>query len=482
MAFDAGQLERLGEYRWVIPRRARAGMLTDALIYSDDRLLRDVLRDQCLEQAANVAMLPGIAGRSLAMPDIHQGYGFPIGGVAATIPEEGGVVSPGGVGFDINCGVRLLASTLALDEVRPKIRELVNQLFRDIPSGAGRGGNVRVSYQDLDRVLEEGAAWMVAHGYGRPEDLETCEEGGTIDGADPAAVSDRAKKRGLPQIATLGSGNHFLEVQYVEQIFDDAAAQTLGLARSQIVVLVHSGSRGFGHQVCTDSLRDMDESMHRYGIDLPDRQLACVPVHSKEGQDYLAAMRASANFAWANRQGITHFTRGAFQRIFGNGHDLRVVYDVCHNIAKLERHPVNGRERPVMVHRKGATRAFAPGRPEIPEAYRTIGQPVLIPGSMGTASYVLVGAAGAMTETFGTTCHGAGRVMSRTAAKKSEWAANARGRLEEQGIIVRADTKDGITEEIPEAYKDVDAVVNVVHNAGLSKKVARLRPIGVIKG
>lgn len=482
MAFDAGQLERLGEYRWVIPRRARAGMLTDALIYSDDRLLRDVLRDQCLEQAANVAMLPGIAGRSLAMPDIHQGYGFPIGGVAATIPEEGGVVSPGGVGFDINCGVRLLASTLALDEVRPKIRELVNQLFRDIPSGAGRGGNVRVSYQDLDRVLEEGAAWMVAHGYGRPEDLETCEEGGTIDGADPAAVSDRAKKRGLPQIATLGSGNHFLEVQYVEQIFDDAAAQTLGLARSQIVVLVHSGSRGFGHQVCTDSLRDMDESMHRYGISLPDRQLACVPVHSKEGQDYLAAMRASANFAWANRQGITHFTRGAFQRIFGDGHDLRVVYDVCHNIAKLERHPVNGRERPVMVHRKGATRAFAPGRPEIPEAYRTIGQPVLIPGSMGTASYVLVGAAGAMTETFGTTCHGAGRVMSRTAAKKSEWAANARGRLEEQGIIVRADTKDGITEEIPEAYKDVDAVVNVVHNAGLSKKVARLRPIGVIKG
>ena len=482
MAFDASQLERAGEYRWLISRRARAGMLTDALIYSDDRLLRDVLRDQCLEQAANVAMLPGIAGRSLAMPDIHQGYGFPIGGVAATIPEEGGVVSPGGVGFDINCGVRLLASTLSLDEVRPKIRELVNQLFRDIPSGTGRSGDVRVSYQNLDCVLEEGAAWMAAHDYGRPEDLETCEEGGAIDGADPAAVSDRAKKRGLPQIGTLGSGNHFLEVQYVEQIFDATAAQTLGLAPDQIVVLIHSGSRGLGHQVCTDSLRDMDESMHRYGISLPDRQLACVPVHSKEGQDYLGAMRASANFAWANRQGITHFTRRAFRRIFGEGQDLRVVYDVCHNIAKLERHPVNGRERLVMVHRKGATRAFAPGRPEIPEAYRSIGQPVLIPGSMGTASYVLVGATGAMSETFGTTCHGAGRVMSRTAARKSEWAANARGRLEEQGIIVRADTKDGITEEIPEAYKDVDAVVDVVHNAGLSKKVARLRPIGVIKG
>jgi len=482
MAFDPSQLERLDNYRWVIPRRTREGMLTDALIYTNERLLQDVLRDQCLEQAANVAMLPGIAGRSLAMPDIHQGYGFPIGGVAATVPEEGGVVSPGGVGFDINCGVRLLASTLTVDEVRPSIRELVNQLFRDIPSGAGRGGDVRISYQDLDRVLEEGAAWMVAHNYGRPEDLETCEEGGTIDGADPASVSDRAKKRGLPQIGTLGSGNHFLEVQYVEQSFDDAAAQSLGLDVGQVVVLIHSGSRGLGHQVCTDSLRDMDESMHRYGIDLPDRQLACVPVHSKEGQEYLAAMRASANFAWANRQGITHFVRGAFQRIFGEASDLRVVYDVCHNIAKLERHPVQGRERLVMVHRKGATRAFAPGRPEVPAAYRAIGQPVLIPGSMGTASYVLVGAEGAMVETFGTTCHGAGRVMSRTAARKSEWAANARSRLEEQGIMVRADTKDGITEEIPEAYKDVDAVVDVVHNAGLSKKVARLRPIGVIKG
>ena len=482
MAFELSQLERLDDNRWLVPRQARTGMLTDALIYSSERLLQDVLRDQCLEQAANVAMLPGIAGRSLAMPDIHQGYGFPIGGVAATVPEEGGVVSPGGVGFDINCGVRLLASTLTVNEVRPKIRELVNQLFRDIPSGAGRGGDVHISYPELDHVLEEGAAWMVAHDYGRHEDLETCEEAGTIDGADPTAVSDRAKKRGLPQLGTLGSGNHFLEVQYVERIFAPDAAHALGLSESQIVVLIHSGSRGLGHQVCTDYLRDMDEGMRRYGIKLPDRQLACVPVHSKEGQEYLAAMRASANFAWANRQGITHFTRGAFRRIFGEDHHLRVVYDVCHNIAKLERHKVGGRERPVMVHRKGATRAFSPGRPEVPEVYRSIGQPVLIPGSMGTASYVLVGAEGAMAETFGTTCHGAGRVMSRTAAKKSEWAANARARLEEQGILVRADTKDGITEEIPEAYKDVDAVVDVVEGAGLSKKVARLKPIGVIKG
>jgi tRNA-splicing ligase RtcB (3'-phosphate/5'-hydroxy nucleic acid ligase) len=482
MAFELTELEKLDDYRWLIPRRARAGMLTDALIYSDEHLMQDLLRDLSLEQAANVAMLPGIAGRSLAMPDIHQGYGFPIGGVAATVPDEGGVISPGGVGFDINCGVRLLASTLTITEVRPKIRELVNQLFRDIPSGAGRKGDVRVTHQELERVLEQGAAWMVAHGYGKPEDLETCEEGGTIEGADPSAVSERARKRGLPQIGTLGSGNHFLEVQYVEHIFEPKIAQAFGIAESQIVVLIHSGSRGFGHQVCTDYLRDMDEGMRRYGIHVPDRQLACVPVHSKEGQDYLGAMRAAANYAWANRQGMTHFTRGAFKRIFGNQHDLRVVYDVCHNIAKLERHKVSGRERQVMVHRKGATRAFAAGRPEVPEVYRAIGQPVLIPGSMGTASYVLVGAQGAMDETFGTTCHGAGRVMSRTAAKKSAWADNARSRLEEQGILVRAETRDGITEEIPEAYKDVDEVVAVVHNAGLSKKVARLKPIGVIKG
>jgi tRNA-splicing ligase RtcB len=303
-----------------------------------------------------------------------------------------------------------------------------------------------------------------------------------MEGADPAAVSDRAKKRGLPQAGTLGSGNHFLEVQYVERIFEPEIAQTLGLFENEITVLIHSGSRGLGHQVCTDYVQDMGEAMRRYNIDLPDRQLACVPVHSREGQAYLGAMRAAANFAWANRQGITHFVRGAFKRIFGEREDLRVIYDVCHNIAKLERHRVNGKDRKVMVHRKGATRAFPAGRPEVPDVYRAVGQPVLIPGSMGTASYVLVGAEGAMQETFGTTCHGAGRVLSRTAAKRSVYAQNAKQRLEEQGIIVRAETRDGITEEIPEAYKDVDAVIAVVHNAGLSKRVARLRPIGVIKG
>ncbi len=482
MPLEQRQLEKLDDYRWLVPRGTKPGMLTDALIYTDERLLQDLLKDQSLEQAMNVAMLPGIVGRSLAMPDIHQGYGFPIGGVAATMPDEGGVVSPGGVGFDINCGVRLLASTLTVDQVRPKIRELVNQLFRDIPSGAGHKGSVRLSYQDLERLLVEGAAWMVEHGYGHGEDLNTCEESGAIDGADPAAVSDRAKKRGLPQVATLGSGNHFLEVQYVERIFEPEIAQTLGLYENEIVVLVHSGSRGLGHQVCTDYLREMDEGMRRYGINLPDRQLACVPVHSREGQQYLGAMRAAANFAWANRQGITHFTRGAFARIFGEKEELRVVYDVCHNIAKLERHSVDGRDRKVMVHRKGATRAFPASRPEVPDVYKSCGQPVLIPGSMGTASYVLVGAEGALRETFGTTCHGAGRVMSRTAARKSPAAQNARQRLEDQGIIVRSETRDGITEEIPEAYKDVDAVINVVHNAGLSKRVARLKPIGVIKG
>lgn len=476
------QLKKLDDYRWLVPRGTKPGMLTDALIYTDERLLQDLLKDLSLEQAINVAMLPGIVGRSLAMPDIHQGYGFPIGGVAATLPEDGGVVSPGGVGFDINCGVRLLASTLTVDEVRPKIRELVNQLFRDIPSGAGQSGNIRLSYPDLDGLLEEGARWMVAHGYGRPEDLETCEENGAIVGGSPGAVSDRAKKRGLSQVGTLGSGNHFLEVQNVGRVFDPAAARTMGLYENEIVVLLHSGSRGLGHQVCTDYLRDMDAAMRRYGIEVPDRQLACVPIHSKEGQEYLAAMRASANFAWANRQGITHFTRQAFKRIFGEREELRVVYDVCHNIAKLERHEVEGRELQVMVHRKGATRAFPAGRPEVPDVYQSCGQPVLIPGSMGTASYVLAGAEGAMRETFGTTCHGAGRLMSRTAAKKSPYAQNARQRLEDLGVWVRAESRDGIAEEIPEAYKDVDSVIDVVHNAGLATRVARLKPMGVIKG
>lgn len=482
MPVSIEHLRQLDSYRWLIPQGAKPGMLTDALVYADEAILRELGSDLSLDQAANVAMLPGITGRALAMPDIHQGYGFPIGGVAATDPAEGGVVSPGGVGFDINCGVRLLQSELTREDVLPKLRELVNQLFRDVPCGAGRKGEISISHQELEHVLTEGAAWMLGRDYAEPEDIEHCEESGMMEGADPHAVSDRAKNRGLAQLGTIGSGNHFLEVQYVEQIFDESAAAAFGLRLHQVTVLIHCGSRGLGHQVCTDYLREMDESSARYDYALPDRQLACVPVHSREGQRYLAAMRAAANFAWANRQGISHFARQSFRRIFGPKTVLKVVYDVCHNIAKLERHASNGQQRSLMVHRKGATRAFPAGRPELPAAYAAAGQPVFIPGSMGTASYVLAGTDAAMRETFGTTCHGAGRLMSRTAAKKSDYAKDARQRLESQGVLVRSETKDGISEEIPEAYKDVDVVVNVMHQAGIARRVARLRPMGVIKG
>jgi tRNA-splicing ligase RtcB len=481
MAIDKSLLRKLDDYRWLVPRSAKPGMRTDALIYADEHLLEQIVRDLSIEQAMNVAFLPGIVGRSLAMPDIHQGYGFPIGGVAAT-DVRSGVVSPGGVGFDINCGVRLLASSLEKDEVTPRLRELVNQLFRDVPSGTGSEGTVPCSFPDLDRVLGEGATWVVERGYGEAADVEFCEESGQMDGADPSKVSGHAKKRGRTQLGTLGSGNHFLEVQFVQKILDPEAAERFGLRENQVVVLIHCGSRGLGHQVCTDFLKVMNEAMRRYDISLPDRQLACVPIQSPEGRDYLAAMAASANFAWANRQAITHFVRGGFRRIFGEGAALRVVYDVAHNIAKRERHKTNGTEQEVLVHRKGATRSFPAGSPFIPAAYRDTGQPVLIPGSMGTASYVLVGTERAMEETFGTVCHGAGRALSRTAAKKGRDARVETKKLEEQGIILRSETRDGILEEVPEAYKDIDAVVNVVHAAGLARKVARLRPIGVIKG
>jgi len=481
MPFELSQLKKLDEYRYLIPQGTRQGMRTDAVVYADEKLLSAILKDLSLEQAANMATLPGIVGRSLAMPDIHQGYGFPIGGVAATDWKKG-VVSPGGVGFDINCGVRLLASSLMLEEVQPKIKELVNQLFRDIPSGTGSEGFIRVSKPDLDRVLEQGASWLAEHGYGEPEDVTFCEESGCMEHADAAQVSGRAKDRGRPQLGTLGSGNHFLEVQYVQQIFEPEIAARFGLHLNQIVVLIHTGSRGLGHQVCTDYLKTMNDAMRRYNIELPDRQLACCPIHSPEGMSYLGAMNAAANFAWANRQGITHFARQAFRKVLGEGASLRVVYDVAHNMAKRETHAVDGEQRDTLVHRKGATRAFPSGSPFIPEAYRDVGQPVLIPGSMGTASYVLIGTERAMEETFGTVCHGAGRMMSRTAAKRGRDARVETRKLEEQGIFLRAETRDGILEELPEAYKNVDEVVDVVHNAGISRKIARLRPIGVIKG
>ena len=481
MPIEKSQLRRLDEYRWLVPCSTKAAMLTDVLIYADEQLLVPILSDRSVDQAMNVACLPGIVGRSLGMPDMHEGYGFPIGGVAAMDCEQG-VVSPGGVGFDINCGVRLLATSLQKDEVTPKLRELVNQLFRDVPSGSGSEGEVPCTLPELNEVLEEGAAWAVKRGYGEPRDLEFCEESGTMPGVDAGRVSDRAKKRGRPQIGTLGSGNHFLEVDYVQEIFEPQIAERFGLGFNQVVVLIHCGSRGLGHQVCTDFLEVMKQVMPQHKISLPDPQLACVPLQTPEAKDYLAAMAASANFAWANRQAITHFTRAAFRRIFGHDVQLRVIYDVAHNMAKREKYKLNGGSREVLVHRKGATRSFPAGAPDLPASYYDIGQPVLIPGSMGTASYVMVGAPGAVEETFGSVCHGAGRAMSRTAAKKGRDTRTETKKLEEQGIVVRTGSREGMLEEVPEAYKDIDAVVEVVHKAGLARKVARLRPMGVIKG
>jgi tRNA-splicing ligase RtcB len=462
------QLERIDDYRWLIPRTYKSGMLTDTVVYASEHLLEAIRRDQSLEQAANVAMLPGIVGRALAMPDIHQGYGFPIGGVAA-LDEQHGVVSPGGVGFDINCGVRLLGSNLTLKEVKPKLRELVHQLFRDIPSGTGQSSRLKTTSADLNDVLLKGPRWAVEHDMGSEADLDHTEERGCIAGADPYAVSDRAKQRGGPQLGTLGSGNHFLEVQFVEDVFDEKTAAQYNLHKDTVVLLIHTGSRGLGHQVCTDYVSQLDEAMRRYGLHVPDRQLACAPIHSPEGQRYLHAMAAAANFAWTNRQCIAHAARGAFQRILGETVRLSVIYDVAHNIAKVETHLIDGKPKRVVVHRKGATRAF-------PD------QPVFIPGSMGTASYFLLGQEGAMRETFGSACHGAGRVLSRSAAKKGVTAKEIQKELESRGIIVESLTREGLTEEKPEAYKDIEAVVDVVHNAGLAVRVARLRPIGVVKG
>ena len=475
------RIEAIDQFRYRIPRDEARGMRTDVRVYASETLMAQIGKDLSLEQAMNVATLPGIVGSSLAMPDIHQGYGFPIGGVAA-LDFEHGVVSPGGVGFDINCGVRLVRTTLRESDVRPRLRELINQVFRDVPCGAGTSGFVKIGARDLDRVLAGGARWMVENGYGEERDARFAEAGGTLDEADPAAVSERARERGLPQLGTLGSGNHFLEIQFVEELHDAAAARAYGLSQGQVTVLIHSGSRGLGHQVCTDYVALMNKSLARFGISLPDRQLACGPIHSEEGERYLAAMRAAANFAWANRQAILHFLRGAFRRIFGDSARLDLIYDVCHNIAKRERYVVDGRKRDVLVHRKGATRAFPPGHREIPGQYRAVGQPVFVPGSMGTASWVLAGAEGAMRETFGSVCHGAGRLLSRTAARKGRDARHEQRRLEDRGILVRSETRDGILEELPEAYKNVDEVIAVVHEAGLARKVARLRPMGVIKG
>jgi len=478
-------IERIDDYRWRIPPSAKPGMHVPAIIFADEKLMEQIRNDQSLEQAANSATLPGIVKAAYAMPDIHQGYGLPIGGVVATRVQDG-VVTPGGVGYDINCGVRLLRTDLTKTEVLPRLKDLVNALFTAVPAGVGSHGKLRLTRENAKGPLEHGAAWAVKQGFGEPEDLETSEASGCIEGADPDAVSHKAYERGRDQLGTLGSGNHFLEAQIVEKIYDEQAANALGLFPDQVTMLIHSGSRGFGHQVCTDHLASMERAVKKYGIQLPDRQLACTPIDSEEARAYLGAMRAAANYAWANRQCMTHWTREVFQKVFRKSpRDLGmwVVYDVAHNIAKVEEHEVDGKKMQLVVHRKGATRAFPPGHPELPERYRSIGQPVLVPGDMGRASFVLVGTQRAMNETFGSTCHGAGRLLSRAAAIKA-----ARGRAIERevedsyGVYVRATGRDSVKEEMPEAYKNVQDVVAVCHNAGLSKMVAKLRPIGCIKG
>ncbi len=460
-----------------IPASARADMRVPVRIYADDELWRQIAGDRSVEQLMNVATLPGVAGCVYAMPDVHEGYGFPVGGVAAMRVEDG-VVSPGGVGYDINCGVRLLTSDLNLDTARPHLEAAVHDLSRSIPSGPGRNPRLDLTDAELERVLVEGCGYLVERGLALPEDLASIEAGGCLSQADVAQVSAKAKHRGHDQLGTIGSGNHFVEVQVVEQVFDGAAAEAYGLRQGHITVLIHTGSRGLGHQVCTDFVRRMDQVMAHYDIRLPDRQLACAPLVSPEGKAYLGAMGAAANFAWSNRQAITQSARAVFSRAFGKQGHLQVVYDVAHNIAKLEEHD----GATLCVHRKGATRAFGPAHPETPAPYRSVGQPVFIPGSMGTASYVLAGCDAALKLSFGSTCHGAGRAMSRGEAKRTRAGHDVRRELESQGIIVRCPSASGLAEEAPTAYKDVDRVVDVVHRLGLARRVARLKPIGVVKG
>ena len=480
-----GQLNKIDDYRWEIPQTYKPGMRVPGLVYADEAMLKAIKEEQSLEQVANVAFLPGIVGRSMAMPDIHWGYGFPIGGVAATRVSDG-VVSPGGVGYDINCGVRLLRTNLNEDQVKPKIKELINSLFANVPSGLGSEGKIRVGDKEMNEVLTNGAHWAVKRGFGLPEDLEVTEETGRMKGADPEKVSARAKKRGAPQSGTLGSGNHFLEVQIVREIYDQASAKAMGIDQiGQVLLLIHTGSRGLGHQVCDDHLRIMEGAVRRYGISLPDRQLACAPIESDEGKDYLAAMACAANYAWANRQCITHWARESFAKVFGKSLEelgMEQVYDVAHNIAKIEEHSIDGNMVTLCIHRKGATRAFPAGHKDVPQRYKGVGQPVLIPGDMGRRSYVAIGTDKAMAETFGSTCHGAGRLQSRGAAKRAMRGADVAAELAAKGITVKTSSIGSLAEEASQAYKDVAQVVEVTHQAGISRKIAMASPLGVIKG
>ncbi|HEU5300071.1 MAG TPA: RtcB family protein [bacterium] len=478
-------LRKIDDYRWEIPRSYKPGMRVAGLVYADERMLRQIAQEEALDQVANAATLPGIVGRALAMPDIHWGYGFPVGGVAAFDLDDG-VISPGAIGFDIDCGVRLIRTSLVEAEVRPRLHAIVDALFAAVPSGVGSTGRLKLDTRAMDGVLRGGARWAVEQGYGRADDLEVIESHGALADADPEAVSPQAKQRGRGQIGTLGSGNHFLEVQVVDEVYDATAARTMGLEEpGQVVVFVHCGSRGLGHQVCTDYVRVADRSAREHGIDLVDRQLACMPFRSPEGGRYFAAMSAAANFAWANRQLITHWSREAFSAVFRRSAEdlgMALIYDVGHNIGKIETYAVDGVERPLIVHRKGATRAFPPGHPDVPARYRAVGQPVLIPGDMGRYSFIAAGTAQAMRESFGSTCHGAGRLMGRRQAVRTLAGRDVAAELGAQGIVVRAQNRGLLAEEAPQAYKDVADVVGVCHAAGISRRVARTRPIGVVKG
>ncbi|MTK63691.1 MAG: RtcB family protein [Methanobacterium sp.] len=477
------ELKKVRDCVWEIPSSYKKGMRVPGRIYQDDEGIES-LEKGAADQVANVATLPGIQKFSIGLPDIHFGYGFSIGGVAA-FSSRTGVISPGGVGFDINCGVRMVRTNLTEDEVKPRIKELIDTLFKNVPSGVGSKGKIRLKDGEIDDVLNNGAEWAVENGYGWESDLNFLEENGKMESADSSKVSEKAKKRGIPQLGSLGSGNHFLEIQKMEDIYDEKAAKAFGIEEGQITIMIHSGSRGCGHQICADYLRTMDKAYKAYNIDLPDRQLACAPVDSQEAQDYFKAMSCAANYAWTNRQMILHWVRESFEEVYkkdSEDMEMGVVYDVAHNIAKKEKHTIKGIETEVYVHRKGATRAFGPGREEIPEEYRKIGQPVMIPGTMGTASYILKGTEIAMEETFGSTAHGAGRKLSRAGAKREFNGDDVKSMLASKGITLRANSMPVVAEEAPGAYKDVDQVVNICHKAGISLLVGKMVPIGVAKG
>ena len=481
---DLNELTRVSLYEWEIPSTYRQDMRVPVRIFATKQLLDEIKSDKSLEQAVNAATLPGLVSPVVVMPDVHQGYGFPIGGVAATrLPD--GIISPGAIGYDINCGVRLLASQVEFESAKNHLPELANSLNRLCPSGVGKKGHLNLSFKELDQVCLQGSRWAQKHGFASEADLRRTEENGELDGADPSKISKRAKERGRQQLGTLGAGNHFIEVDVVDQVFNQRAAQAMGLVEGQLAVMIHCGSRGFGHQVCTDYVRDFQAAVKRYGIHLPDRELVCAPLNSPEGKNYLAAMRCAANYAFANRQVLAHFARQAFEEALAGkvSHwHLSQVYDIAHNMGKIETHQVEGKPVEVCVHRKGATRAFGPGFQGLPSEYKSIGQPVLVPGSMGTASWVLTGTPESMQRSFGSSCHGAGRTMSRKKAKKSIWGEDLRNELQARGIHIRAGSMAGLAEEAPQAYKDVDAVVETVYEAGIADKVARLKPVAVIKG